>query len=83
MGRAVQAVTDTVKTLISGPKAIMPPEPPPAPAILEKEPVKVMPTADDDAVKKAKRKKLAAVASRGGRQSTILSRETENDPLGG
>jgi hypothetical protein len=45
----------------------------------EKGPV-VMPLADDEAVKRARRKSIAAQMSRGGRNSTILS---DGDSLGG
>lgn len=48
----------------------------PAPA---PEPVPVMPTPDDEAVKAARRKSIAAQRSRRGRASTIFT----EDPLGG
>lgn len=50
---------------------------PPAPS----EPT-VMPTADDAAVKNAKRKSIAAQVARRGRASTILS-DSESETLGG
>lgn len=43
----------------------------------------VMPIPDDAAVKAAQRRSLADQAQRRGRQSTILSDTTTNDPLGG
>ncbi len=42
----------------------------------------VMPTPDDEAVAKAKKKSLAAILARQGRASTILS-DSSGDPLGG
>jgi hypothetical protein len=53
-------------------KAIAAPAPAPAPM--------AMPTPDDEAVKAARRRQLAAAQTRGGRQSTILSGD---DRLGG
>lgn len=50
--------------LFSGPKTPAPPPPTP-----------MMPTPDDDAVRAAKRKKLAADQSRQGRASTILTQD--------
>jgi hypothetical protein len=45
-------------------------EVPEAPALA---PVAVMPTADDDAIRAAKRRRLLANTARSGRQSTMLS----------
>lgn len=50
---------------------------PPAPS----EPT-VMPTADDESVKQAKRRSIAAQVARRGRASTILT-DTESEKLGG
>ena len=52
--------------LFSSPKPSAPPPPPPP------EPV-TMPEADDEAVRKAKRRKLAEIQARSGRASTILT----------
>lgn len=52
--------------LFSSPKPSAPPPPPPP------EPV-AMPEADDEAVQKAKRRKLAEIQARSGRASTILT----------
>lgn len=52
--------------LFSSPKPSAPPPPPPP------EPV-TMPEADDEAVQKAKRRKLAEIQARSGRASTILT----------
>jgi hypothetical protein len=69
MGKAVKGVLGGVTSLFSAPKA---------PSI--KEPA-VMPTPDDDAVRAAARRKMAATQSRSGRVSTILS--GDDDKLGG
>lgn len=61
------------------PPAPVAPPPPIAPPPVAPPPV--MPTVDDAAVKKAKRKSLAAQQSRQGRQSTILT--SADDALGG
>lgn len=56
----------------------------PAPAPIEPpvfEPPPVMPTADDDAVKRAKKKSIAAQVARRGRASTILTQN--DDAVGG
>lgn len=70
MGGIVKAVGNVFSTILGGgaPK-------PPTPAAPT-----VMPTPDDDAMKKAKRQSMAEQMSRGGRQSTIL---TDSDKLGG
>lgn len=43
----------------------------------------VMPTPDDEAVKRARKKSLAEQAARSGRQSTILDSYGGGDMLGG
>lgn len=43
-------------------------------------PKAVMPTADDDAVREAKRRQIAELQARGGRASTVL---TDDNKLGG
>jgi hypothetical protein len=55
--------------------------PPPAPTVAA-EPVPVMPTPDDSAVKQAQRRSKLAQRRRSGRSSTILSDPTESDTLG-
>jgi hypothetical protein len=45
-------------------------------------PPAVMPTVDDEAVKKAKRQAMASAQQRGGRASTILTDGPKEDKLG-
>lgn len=43
---------------------------------------KVMPTADDDAIAKARKKTVIEASQRSGRSSTILTNNDNNDSLG-
>jgi len=54
----------------------------PAPVIPVVTPPPVMPIPDDKAAKDAKRRALSRLASRSGRQSTILSQGDGTDTLG-
>jgi hypothetical protein len=51
----------------------------PAPTVA---PPAVMPTIDDEAVRRAKRNAIASAQQRGGRASTILSDGAKEDKLG-
>ena len=75
MSKLVKAVVGGVASIfgVGGEKA---PAPAPAP-VVEKPPV--MPTPDDEAIRQAKKKSIAAVVGRQGRASTILS---DSDTLG-
>lgn len=76
MGGFVKAITNTFQTLVGGgPKAEAPPAPmivQPAPLPAPK-PTPVMPTIDDEAVRRARRRRLAETRSRSGRSSTIMT----------
>jgi hypothetical protein len=52
-------------------------------ADLQTEPEPVMPTADDEATARAKRRSIASQMRRRGRQSTILTDPASTEPLGG
>lgn len=56
--------------------------PPPSAPSVAAEPVPIMPTPDDAAVKQAQRRSKLAQRRRSGRSSTILSDPTESDTLG-
>lgn len=75
MGGLSKAVGNVFGSIL-GTKA----EPPaqPAPAAMP-----ALPDSDDEAVRAAKRKKAAAMQSRSGRVSTILSDSGTSDKLGG
>lgn len=83
MGGALKMVTRVAKTLIEGPEMPKTPDTPTLQAVDKEDPKTVMPSPDDEAVKKAKRRAVATAAKRSGRSSTILSRTVENEPLGG
>jgi hypothetical protein len=67
---AVAAVTTAATTLLA----------PKPPQMADQQAQPQMPTADDEAVRRAKRLELTRQASRGGRASTMLATE---DKLGG
>ncbi len=69
--KGIKATIDPTKKIIGGDKA--------APAVAD-EPV-VMPEPDDEAVAAARRRKVAGIKKRGGRDSTILA--GEENRLGG
>lgn len=78
----VGGIGDVIGTIIGGGAKEEAPAapPPPAPApVVEKQ--AVMPTADDDMVRKAKRVSLQQQSARRGRASTILTQDS--DRLGG
>lgn len=72
----------TAITAIGGIKSILSKNDGPAPPSVTAP--TVMPTPDDEAIQAEKRKKLSALSQRRGRQSTILSDNTQStDLLGG
>lgn len=70
MSGLVNAVANVVNSIFGGNQQ-QAAAPAPAPVVVP--PPKVMPTPDDEAIQKAKNKSIAAIVSRQGRASTILS----------
>lgn len=72
MGKALEAITKPIGTILGGGTKIQRIEAPTP-----------MPTPDDDAVNAARRRRLAADQARSGRVSTLLSGGGERTTLGG
>ena len=73
VGSFVGSILSGVGSLFGGNQKIEMPSP---------EKPKVMPNPDDDAIRAAKKKSIAAIMNRSGRASTILSGDSDSGSLG-